>query len=195
MRGRGFGEVYKAFDNGSGDYADGNAQSIHVISPTEVPSVKKVVIKNTCDWISADTRAEVLEVISDCCNDGELTVLDFNRFANLRELKVGDNCVATVKEVKLIGLNQLEKVVIGFNSFKKCVGSANYDPDRHFHLKNCERLRELKIGCDSFSDYSVCEIENVPSLRVIEMGDLNEWSHNFSHTYKLELKSDSQRMR
>ena len=85
--------------------------------------------------------------------------------------------------------------MIGKNSFTKKNSWPDYDPNRHFYLKDCERLRELKMGCYSFNDYSVCEIENVPSLRVIEMGDLNEWSRNFSHAYKLELKSDSQRMR
>ena len=46
----------------------------------------------------------------------------------------------------------------------------------------------------SFSDYSVCEIENVPSLEVIEMGELNKKSCNF-FTASLELKSDSERMK
>ena len=50
------------------------------------------------------------------------------------------------------------------------------------------------MGCYSFSDYSVCEIENVPSLEVIEMGELNKWSANF-HYASLELKSDSERMK
>ena len=68
------------------------------------------------------------------------------------------------------------------------------NPNRHFYLKNCERLRELKIGRYSFSDYSVCEIENVPSLEVIEMGELNEESNNFCCA-SLELKSDSERMK
>ena len=39
----------------------------------------------------------------------------------------------------------------------------------------------------------MCEIENVPSLRVIEMGDLNEWSYNFKYA-SLELRSDSERI-
>ena len=56
-------------------------------------------------------------------------------------------------------------------------------------LHECERLRELKIGCWSFSDYSGCEIENVPSLEVIEMGDLNKRSDNF-YSASLELKSE-----
>ena len=47
------------------------------------------------------------------------------------------------------------------------------------------------MGCLSFADYSVCEIENVPSLEVIEIGELNERSVNFCDA-SLELKSDSQ---
>ena len=47
------------------------------------------------------------------------------------------------------------------------------------------------MGRYSFSDYSVCEIENVPSLEVIEMGELNSDSDNFCYS-SLELKSDFQ---
>ena len=44
------------------------------------------------------------------------------------------------------------------------------------------------MGRYSFSDYSVCQIENVDALEVIEMGKLSEWSGNF-HYASLELKS------
>ena len=50
------------------------------------------------------------------------------------------------------------------------------------------------MGHHSFSDYSVCDIENVPSLEVIEMGELNEWSFTFYDVSKLELKSDCERI-
>ena len=66
---------------------------------------------------------------------------------------------------------------------------SRQDPNRAFYLKNCERLRELKMGSDSFSDYFVCEIENNESLEVIEMGFLNKESSNFCYA-SLELKSD-----
>ena len=84
--------------------------------------------------------------------------------------------------------------MIGMNSFTKVKNDGGSDPNRHFYLKNCERVRELKIGRYSFADYSVCEIENVPSLRVIEMGELNKKSYSFYYA-SLELKSDSQRMK
>ena len=110
---------------------------------------------------------------------------------------MGDYCFKETEELRLIGLKELERVVIGRYCFLKYPYDANKDgmnPNRHFYLKNCERLRELKIGCWSFEDYSVCEIENVPSLEVIEMGELNEGSYNFYYA-SLELKSDSQRMK
>ena len=137
---------------------------------------------------------EVMIVDNNACNDQCFTTLDLSFFSNLKVFEVGDYSFAFVDEVKLIGLNRLERVVIGMNSFTKKKNHWGNDPTRHFHLKNCERLRELKIGCQSFSDYSVCEIENVPSLEVIEMGDLNEQSSNF-YCASLELKSESQRVK
>ena len=134
---------------------------------------------------------EELIVENNSCNGPEWTALDLSFMSHLRLLEVGDECFEYVDEVKLIGLNQLERVVIGKNSFTKEKNDCGNDPNRHFYLKNCERLRELKMGRYSFSDYSVCEIENVPSLEVIEMGQLNEWSGNFYYS-SLELKSDSE---
>ena len=109
---------------------------------------------------------------------------------------MGDWCFQKTEELKLIGLKELERVVIGNHSFTKDGYNTEegMNPNRHFYLKNCERLRELKIGRRSFSDYSVCEIENVPSLEVIEMGELNEESSNFNYA-SLELKSDCERMK
>ena len=132
---------------------------------------------------------EELIVGNNSCNGREWSALDLSLMSSLRLLEVGDECFENVKEVKLIGLNELERVEIGKNSFTKCKNDCGYDPDRHFYLKDCERLRELKIGRYSFSDYSVCEIENVPSLEVIEVGELNEDSSNFYYA-SLELKSD-----
>ena len=93
--------------------------------------------------------------------------------------------------MKMIGLRELESVEIGMNSFTKFKNTwydIRPDPNRHFYLKNCPKLKSLKMGRYSFSDYSVIEIENVDALEVIEMGDLNEESNNF-YSASLELKS------
>ena len=112
----------------------------------------------------------------------------------LKSIAIGDECFENVNEVKLIGMNRLERVVIGKNSFTKKKGGCGNDPNRHFYLKNCERVRELKMSRYSFSDYSVCEIENVPSLEVIEMGEVSGDSYNFWHA-SLELKSECDGMK
>ena len=126
------------------------------------------------------------------CNDMSYRVLDLSSFSNLKGFQVGDYSFSWVEEVKLIGLNRLERVVIG----KECFVIDNdwrTSSNRYLCLRNCERVKELKIGCLSFFDYDVCEIENVPSLEVIEMGGLNERSINFSYA-SLELRSDCERM-
>ena len=157
-------------------------------------SDKRIVMNKTSQFLH--NHIEELVLKGKCCNGREWILLDFSILFDLRVLQVGNECFESVKEVKLIGLNRLERVMIGKNSFTKWrnVGPESIDPDRHFYLKNCERLRELKIGCFSFSDYTVCEIDNLPSLEVIEMGKRNEWSENFSFA-SLELKSDSEIMK
>ena len=132
---------------------------------------------------------EVMIVDNNACNDKCFTALALSLFSNLKVFEVGDYSFSFVDELKLIGLSKLERVVIGKNSFTKKKKGTGNDPNRHFYLKDCERVRELKMGRFSFSDYSVCEIKNVPSLEVIEMGDVNEESANFYHA-SLELKSD-----
>ena len=158
------------------------------------PLSKRVVVNEENQLLH--NHIEELIVENNSCNRKEWTALDLSFMSKLRLLKVGDECFENVKEVKLIELNRLERVVIGKNSFTKHKNDfpVFINTSRHFCLNNCWRLRELMIGCFSFSDYSVCEIENVPSLEVIEMGELKEDSYNFRYA-SLELKSDSQRMK
>ena len=115
----------------------------------------------------------------------------------LTSIQISDYCFTKTEQLDLIGLNALERVVIG----KSCFTKAGYDavkdgknPNRRFCLKSCGRLRELKIGCYSFSDYSVCEIDHLPSLEVIEMGNMNTESEIF-YFASLALNSDFQRMK
>ena len=130
-------------------------------------------------------------IIDNGVSQSDFTELDLSRFLQLKLLSVGDHCFSYVNEVKVIGLNELESVEIGMNSFTQHKNDYGNDPNRHFYVKNCPKLKSLRIGRFSFSDYTVCEIENVDALEVIEMGnmnDLNEWSANLEYA-SLELKS------
>ena len=147
-----------------------------------------MILTSENDWDRMDKTIEVMNVSDNSYNEEKLTELDLSGFVNLRELKVGNECFMYVNEVKLIGTSKLESVEIGMNSFTKEKGQWGNDPNRHFYLKNCPKLKSLKMGRYSFSDYSVCQIENVDALEVIEMGDLNYWSNCF-YWSSLELKS------
>ena len=146
---------------------------------------KRVVLNEDNQFLH--NQIEELIVSNGCCNKEERSVFDLSPLPYLKTLHVGNRCFRYVEEVKLIGMKKLEMVIIGEKCFS--VDSFRENMGQHFCLKNCERLRELKIGKHSFPDYDVCEIENNASLEVIEIGDMNEDSGNFYYG-SLTLRSE-----
>ena len=145
------------------------------------------------EWTSLSSSVTQLIVDCCCCNDDQLKTLDFSNWRVLKGIEIGSISFQYVETVKIVGLNDLERVVIGKNCFTQHKSSFGKNPDRHFYLKDCERLKELKIGYYSFNEYWVCRIENVDRLEVIEMGEIEEGGCTFKFA-SLELKSDSERM-
>ena len=134
---------------------------------------------------------ESLVIPDRVCNEESVTALDLSKYPKLKSLWIGRTGFEYVNELSIIGLSELERVVIGDNCFTQHMEEYGGNPNRHFYLKNCPKLKSLKIGRYSFSDYTVIEIGNVDALEVIEMGDLNnlnEDSYNF-YSASLELKS------
>ena len=127
-------------------------------------------------------------IVDNGMSESSLTELDLSQFSQLKRLEIGDHCFSFVNELKLIGMNELESVVIGENSFTQHKNYYGNDPNRHFYLKNCPKLKSLKMDCYSFSDYSVIEIETVNALEVIEMGAVGQLGYSFYYA-SLELKS------
>ena len=132
-------------------------------------------------------------VVSDNCQCGyHQVVLDLRLMPWLRRLRVGQDCFFSVGVVKLIGMKCLESVTIGEHSFTTERGwlGNRVEHGNRFYLKNCPKLKELRIGSESFSEYSVCSIEDVDALETIEMGELMHSHLRFSFSYAMmELKS------
>ena len=147
-----------------------------------------MIVKSTDEWNELASDVSFVRVDSGVGNTPSLIVLNMSRFVNLQELSIGNGCFENVKELKLIGMNMLERVMIGENSFTKEKNSWGDDSERHFYLKNCPKVKELRMGRYSFSDYSVIEIENVNRLEVIEIGELSDVSYNF-YSASLRLRS------
>ena len=182
------GEIYEGKRWGRGIQFDRNGNTVFDGEWMDDERIEKSMVLNEENQLFHNHIEEL--IISDgCCNGRECKVFDISFFIKLRQLIIGNGCFKKVEIVRLIGLNQLERVVVGDDCFEENHYYRYYDRHCCFCLKNCERLRELKMGCQSFIDYSVCEIENVPSLEVIEMGKLNYYSYNFFYA-SLELKSE-----
>ena len=124
---------------------------------------KKATVGTGREWNRLDNRIGTI-VVSDGGCKGGMPIVDCSRFSNLRELRVGDDCFEGTECVKLIGLKKLEKVVIG----KDCFNAENTQKSG-FYLKECEALKELTIGSNSFHHYRNCEIVNNSSLESIAM--------------------------
>lgn len=126
-----------------------------------------------------------LIVACDCCNDKALKKLAFSKWPLLSVIEIGSHCFQYVEETELIGLCNLERVVIGEKCFTDATSSIKLN--RQFLLKDCPLIRELKIGSKSFSVYLSFVLGNLPLLEVIEMGELNRSSNNFYYA-SLQLK-------
>ena len=141
---------------------------------------------NDLETINATTTH--ITVSNNCGNENTAASLYFTRFAQLKELVIGDNCFMNVDQLNLIGLSKLRSVVIGENSFTKKKNGFGKESNRRFYVKNCPSLRELRVGRYSFSDYVSAVIEGNDGLEVIAMGELSSESFNF-YSASLELKS------
>ena len=82
--------------------------------------------------------------------------------------------------LELDGLDELESVVIGEQSFRIGYDERN---DGSCRIVNCLKLKSIRIGHWSFYDYHSFELNNLPSLQSINMGwDCFHYAPTFSLT-------------
>ena len=112
-----------------------------LIEPVNMTS--KVIVKCNKDFLSLDEDVEVIEVKNGMCNDEAFDEWEMDEYVRLRELIVGDECFQFVKDLKIVGLNALEKVEIGKECYCKASGGV-------FEMRDCEKLKSVKIGDGSF---------------------------------------------
>ena len=155
---------------------------------------KNATVCSMNDLGSIDSGVTHITVSNNCGNENTAASLYFTRFAQLKELVIGNNSCMNVDQLNLIGLSKLRSVVIGENSFTKKKNGFGKESNRRFYVKNCPSLRELRIGRYSFSDYAEFHINAVQSLEEINVGILKEWSYNFYYA-SLELIGEDRERR
>ena len=121
------------------------------------------------------------------------TVLSFNLspFSHLKSVTIGDDSFGSPIEFIANELNELISIDIGMNSFTRSRMSRAERWSREFHVKNCGCLRELIIGRYSFSDYCVFDLSNLPQLRTISIGTVDQ-SYNFYYAYDVDLIGENE---
>ena len=161
------------------------------VAPTTVaptPTLYPITANECWSDTPVPLNVEVITIGNNKCNGADDRI-DLSKYVNLKNVSIGNECFFYQDVLNLTGLHSLERVMIGMNSFTKKKNSSGNNANRKLYVKNCDTLKELKIGRYSFSDYSLIEIENVNSLEVIEMGDMVYLSFNFAYA-SLELKSE-----
>ena len=117
--------------------------SVNIALDSVPPKPRETTIHNGSEFQRLTIYVEVIIVVSHCCNESNVVGLDFSRFSNLREVRVGDECFANVKDVSMTWLKKLEKVEFGKNCCCKAAGGS-------FEVKECERLKSVKTGDGCF---------------------------------------------
>ena len=112
-----------------------------VIEPVNMTGI--VIVKNDDDFVLLDEDVELIEVKNGMCNNEAFDEWNMDEYARLRELIVCNECFQFVKDLKIVGLNALEKVEIGKQCFCKASGGV-------FEMRDCEKVKSVKIGDGSF---------------------------------------------
>ena len=124
-------------------------------------------------------------------NELNLNELNLNRFIYLKSIEIGNDCFGSIQRFQIEGLNRLQRLKIGYNSFTQFKNN-DFKNDLHgsiskcrnesksFHILNCESLKMIEIGRCSFADFGgEFELRNLDNLESIIIGDIGYRSMNF----------------
>ena len=122
-----------------------------------------------------DGVIEELKIDDGVHNNPCVTELKLSGLDQLKRIVMGDESYKRVVLFEIDGLNLLESIVIG----KKCFTIATIDgtaitwglKDGTLRISNCPKLKSIQIGDNSFASYRSFELKNLPSLQSIDIGE------------------------
>ena len=96
-----------------------------------------------------------------------MSVFDTDCLKGIERLEIGGHCFEKVDRFVIDGLNELESIVIGKNSFE-----LDYQNSRGSRgvIMNCDQLSLIRFAYNSFWRYESFELKNLPSLISIQLG-------------------------
>ena len=128
----------------------------------------RYTVTNWDSYLSIPLYVTALTVAASSCNDNNINVIDLSSLKFLRSVVIGNSCFRYVQTFSIVGLNWLESVSIGHESF----GSTGDLWERsQLKIVNCPQLKSLRINSGSFGRYNGCELSQLPQLNSIVMGN------------------------
>ena len=94
--------------------------------------------------------------------------LKLSGLVRLKRIVVGNHSFRRVRLFELDGLSELESVVIGTDCIRIRGCKRKESTCR---IVNCPKLKSIQIGDWSFSNYHSFELNSLPSLRLIDIGE------------------------
>ena len=128
----------------------------------EQESRNEVIIRDRKELYGASHFNGRVVFTSRACFPAFFDSVDISHFAVLCELIIGDGCFRNVNGLELRGKKYLEKVEIGNGCFSKSKGVMI--------VVDCAKLKHLKIGSDSFTEWSEFVLKNC-GVEEIDIGD------------------------
>ena len=131
---------------------------------------KRVEILNDVSWFEMNRNMQTMEISTKQFNEDQLTVLDLSPFSLLKSISIGNGCCEKVRTMKLVGLKQLECLLIGTKCF---TAASTKDNPLSFTVADCPLLKRLAVGRDSFAEFGSLTVESLPSLQTLSLDGNN----------------------
>ena len=126
----------------------------------------RYTVNNRNTLLSIPWDVTALTVTDNSCNDNNIYAVDLSSFKFLRSVVIGNSCFQYVQLFSIVGLNWLESVSIGDNSFGS---DGSLWEGSEFKIMNCPQLKSLSIRAVSFVRYNWFELSELPQLKSVVM--------------------------
>ena len=166
-----------------GEFTLSSGSSSEILIHPIIGIINETPISNCSELENLPLNATSLNMGSNACNLFSVTLFNLTGFDHLELIDIGDDNLMYVNEFIIDGLNHLNSLCIGMNSFTTAKNSFGNNLSRSFHILNCTELESIEIGRYSFSDYSGgFELKDLPKLSTIKTGHIGGISYNFRYS-------------
>ena len=140
-----------------------NVSVLNESTALQLERKRRGIVMNSLEFM--DLPAEARTITVSACEDYTSEVLDFSRFSELEELKIGARCFNYVSKVSVAGLKKLRSIEVGEYSFQ------NESNDSELVLSDCPELISLSVGNGSFKGFKGYKVSGLDALKTMMIGD------------------------